>query len=115
MTSETVGEETGFCDMCCAKDSASQADSHLDTVPTVFFTLSVKQNVSFYFVRVATQNAFWGVTLMKKRNSTFENKTSTPLLVPGIPVCFKEVDRNAAVVKLCPTFLCILTWESPWR
>lgn len=96
---------------CTVQKTQTEADSHPDHI---VFTFSVKLDLSFYFMLLfGYLQCLWGVTVNKKSSSIHRNK-STPQLVPGRKVFFYWLDRNA-VIKLCPTFLCILTWESPRR
>lgn len=79
---------------------------------TFVFTMFVRLDLSFNFVLLfGCLQYFWGVNI--RNGSRQKPHTHLGLCLEGLCVYYGP-DRNAAV-KLCPTFLCILTWESPWR
>lgn len=87
--------------------------SRFPTRPHYFYIVS-KTRLSFYFVLLFGYSTMFMGCDNHKSTSSIDRNMSTPWLLPERPVWFCELDRNA-VMKLCPTFLCILTWESPWR
>lgn len=62
---------------------------------------------------LATYN-LCGVWQSIRRLVAFKESCPHPGLYLEDLCVFYKPDKNA-VMKLCPTFLCILTWESPWR